>query len=256
MGRGNVEYKYNDKALAFTSTPIANNAPGTAIWTGQTGAQLGGGPVNPRRWYFAQNIVAIEQGQTATQRIGRKWTIKSLLVNLGLAFDWLQSEKMNLVGRIVLIWDKQCNGTIVKGSDIFDPLFTDGQLNTTDGTIPGFPAICALPNISNSQRFKILHDKTYNWTLGTSTTGLQEGGIAGSMVDKQIKIYKKLNLDIESSTTGAEIGGLRSNNIILGICFNATNNDQNPDEDETPDAGTMVCSLRTYGVTRVRFTDM
>lgn len=252
---GSVEMKYNDKNMGISGTAV--NAPGDeyVIWTDSAGAaQPVSSEMAGRHWHIAQNLNCVSQGQSAKQRIGRKWTVKSILLNLGLTFDFYQGRKGSVSGRIVLIWDKQCNGTIVKGDDIFDPLGSVGDL--IGDTTPGLPFINALPNIANNQRFKILVDKTYNWTMPDWSLAPETIGgnnVYGSFFDRQIKLYKKLNLDIESSTTDGSVGGIRSNNLILAMCFNATDGTTTNIE---PSAATSSFGVIPSGICRIRFSDM
>ncbi len=137
----------------------------------------------------------IPQGVTESTRVGRKCTIKGLFIKGQLFLNEVTDGSSSAdVARVIIYHDKQANGTTAAVLDILET-----------ATLNSFR------NLSNSNRFRILHDKTMNLAIpsaaGNGTT--QEWG----RVMKNFKINKKLSMPIEFSATTGAITEIRSNNI-------------------------------------------
>lgn len=247
----NVELKYLDKALVRGNLPVNSAIADQAIWTTDQGNQLAGtGDLGDNNGFIIQSLVNATQSQTATGRIGRKYTIKSIKVNLGLTFVLKQDHCTIGLYRVLLVHDKQCNGGVVKVHDVLDQPNADGNV------IPGSPGmnyrIGAQPNISNSQRFTILYDKTKSFN-NQGMGGNTQGPYHYPMVDVMVKIYKKLNLPIEMSTTDSQISGIRSNNVFLIVMAHAA---ERPNDADVPlQAEDSAIGFVPWGSSRARFTD-
>lgn len=139
----------------------------------------------------------IEQGAGENQRIGRKCVIKS--IHIRGAFS-MQSTTSTTMGhqrvRCMVVLDTQANGQTTSRASIID--------GNTGGS-----AIDHWRNLSESNRYKVLMDKTWalNYTAATSTD-FQEH-------IKTWKMNKKCNIPLEFGFPTAGITGIRSNNIIL-----------------------------------------
>ncbi len=157
---------------------------------------------------FLNTIVDIAQNTSEKGRIGRKCTITD--IHMKLWFDFTSNASASAtVGasegheqvRIMLFWDKQCNGTAA----------TALQLLETDD-------VTEYRNLANKMRFRILYDKTFNWNANK----IVNGNAASNDVDfKQyfVKINKKVFIPIEynnASSDGA-LATIRSNNIGMII---------------------------------------
>lgn len=146
----------------------------------------------------------IPQGNTESERIGRKVVIRGLrlkgrIKNSPTTAQTTTDQRY----RIIVYCDKQANGATAVVTDILETAVID-----------------SFRNLANVQRFQILYDKTKNMIMpavaqtaaGTFTTYSCEYGQQFSM---------KLNLPIEfdnSATTGV-ITSIRSNNIgLLAMC--------------------------------------
>jgi len=129
----------------------------------------------------------LQSGSTATDRIGRKITVKSVLVR------WRATLATTSVGgspiRIMVVYDKQANATAPAITDI---LLSDGFTSQN--------------NLSNRDRFVTISDFI--------TEPLAAGGptsIAGV-------IYKKLNLETQyNSNSAGTIGDISSGSIYMFI---------------------------------------
>lgn len=171
------ELKFLDTALASTAVPAV-------------------GVVNT-------NLVVIPQGDTESNRNGRKVQVKSIWVKgtITLPPDQATSAASDRV-RIMLVQDKQANGAV----------FT-----TTNVLVSG--SYLAFRQLENQGRFNILYDQTFSLNamagVGTATTEYARG----------FNIYKKCNIPIEydtSATTGA-ITTQRSNSLAILMISQANN---------------------------------
>lgn len=261
MRGAGIEYKNIDKSLVKGNLPLTTTVVDQVLWTDAAGGVLpaDNAPFTDPDGYIIQSLVTAAQGQTATQRIGRKWTIKSLKVDLGFRINFKSSLTQSCLIRTLLVWDKQCNGSIVKTSDVLDFAFMDAAI--IPGSYNTNTRIFAQKNIANSQRFTIFHDKTRRYDNGgdPGISGADPAPNVYQQTGMDIKIsipYRRLNLAIESSTSDASIAGLRSNNIFLIVIFQAmvagTGTVVAP---VPPDAGLMDIIAIPYGVSRARFTD-
>lgn len=146
------------------------------------------GIINPTQWSELDLLNPIATGTNASDRIGRKIQMKSIL------FRWNGSGLSNFYAfRILLVYDREPNGVLPTILDVLE----GNNFNSPN-------------NLSNGNRFIILADQLHenhgynqNNISVTTGTGLYRAG----------KIYKKINLpehfnagtslDITSITAGA-----------------------------------------------------
>jgi len=144
----------------------------------------------------ADTILAIPQGTTDVTRVGNKVTVKKVM--LRGRFNLLDQAKSNPNGcsmRVMIVWDKQANGTAG----------VDGSVVLEQNNVYGFN------NLDNSDRFQILKDKWY--TLNPMT---QTGSTANGFAEKLVRIScNNLNIPIMYSGATGAIGEIKSNNIII-----------------------------------------
>lgn len=142
----------------------------------------------------------ITQGTDYNQRIGRQITVKSILLNLLIAYDLTapsigSAQNGNLV-RVMVIYDGQPNsGTLATGADILAD-----QTSTTSPM-----------NLDNRDRFKVIIDKRFNLNGMYYSTNL----VAGNPTSVYMSKYKKLNLDVIFSGTANTIGSISTGAFIL-----------------------------------------
>lgn len=140
----------------------------------------------------------IAQGFGESERVGRKCTIKSVQCRARMSIPANDAGTFTLTGdtvRWIIYIDKQTNGA---AAGITQVLVDDSWL--------------AWYNLANTDRFIIMHDKTYtmNYT-----------GCGGNTLDKvnQAKFIKDVtfeancNVPIEFEDTSGLIGTIQSNNI-------------------------------------------
>ncbi len=149
------------------------------------------------------SIVGIVQGTGENQRIGRKCTITNIHVRFSfeksdiLAADLSAAKNSHDTVRVIIWWDKQCNGTAPAASDILD----------TD-------LYNSFRNMANIQRFTILYDSLFSFNAGSIGAG---NGTANDSQNIHRDLIKKVNLKcfipIEFDSTTGAITEIRSNNI-------------------------------------------
>ncbi len=148
-------------------------------------------------------LLVIAEGNGESQRVGRKVTVK----RIGWRYEVLlpttaTAADTSDVVRVVLVLDKQANGALPVATDVFE-----------DDDYQSFN------NLANSQRFRILMDKSYSIATpagsGRGTTDTLSYG--DNVITAQW--HKTCNIPIEydnSATTGV-ITSIRSNNIFAVV---------------------------------------
>lgn len=205
----NIEYKFLDDALnAFVLPDLVNDAA----------------RANP---LVTDTLNGVPPGTGQSARIGRKYTIKSLLITGHLEIPELTITLANAqVARIIVYVDKQTNAALASSTDVLsvpDDIVNDEYL--------------ALHNIQNSERFTFLHDKVY--TIPSPEAVVVSTTIFCNNVRIPFRIYKKLNLSVTCNGEGATVGSIAKNSIHM-IAIRS---------DNTPG----IVNL-TYS-SRIRFTD-
>ncbi len=160
-----------------------------------------GGTVTP-------SINLIAQGITESTRVGRKCTIKSILWRYSINLVEQDAQATAASGdtiRVILFWDKQANGATAT---------VTGILQSADYQ--------SFNNLANSQRFRVLHDKTR--TINFQTLASDGAGVVSSAdVLRDYTFFKKCDIPIEFSDTTGAITEIRSNNLgVLLISRNGT----------------------------------
>lgn len=145
------------------------------------------------------DLLTIPEGNGEEQRIGRKLTIKRILwrYNVLLPTTATAGNTSDII-RVMLILDKQANGA--------QPAITD-ILESDDYQ--------SFNSLANSQRFRILYDKTHAISCGAGSGRGTADTLSYGETELQDSFFKSCNIPIEydnSLATGA-ITTIRSNNI-------------------------------------------
>lgn len=128
----------------------------------------------------------VAQGTTATTRLGRRITMKSLYVRFNAALAATTAGNSPI--RLLIVYDKQANTNAPAANDV---LVADAIVNPN--------------NLSNSRRFVTLMD----W-LATDGLGTAGPGSAHHV------FYKKMNLEVAFNTGSAgTIGDIQSGSVYL-----------------------------------------
>jgi len=173
-------------------------------------------------------LAGLSQGTGEQMRIGRKIIVKSVYIRAHLRLSSSLGQGNNKNGqlvRLMLIEDRQCNGADATTADMFESVPGGGH------------KFNQMNNLANKNRFKVHKDKVY--TLNYPEAGINSAGTLYYQQGKAvpIKIYKKFNLPVEFSGTGAStIANIQSSNLFLYI-----------------QALTTDTNIQFDGVSRVRF---
>lgn len=141
----------------------------------------------------------VSQGTDYTNRIGRKVILKSLLVRLNVVPNIANSAPQGDIIRVMVVYDCQTNAAAPVLSDIINA---------------GSITYQSPMNLNNRDRFKILADKFLTMEANVYTAGALT---AGSPRPKQIKIWKKMNMEEIFGGTGATVGSIQTGAIFLVI---------------------------------------
>jgi len=135
----------------------------------------------------------VATGTDFTDRIGRKILMKSLFIR-GLIYPQ-DTTVLNNMCRMIVVYDKQANGTA--------PVITD-VLKTDSAT--------AQLNLNNRDRFEVIFDK--QWTAGAmNTTATQT--YSNAPVHRSVKLYKRLNHEVQFGGTTNAIGSIQTGSLYL-----------------------------------------
>lgn len=145
----------------------------------------------------------VAQGVGQSQRDGRQYIMKSIQVK-GSVSCALRADSADAaiggVTRVVLVMDKQTNGVQFNAEDVLDETIVN--------------PIDAWRKLEFSKRFDILAEKTMTMHYTNSATdGSNTGSYAG--VTKHFSFFKKLNVKVNCTTTGATIAAISDNSLHL-----------------------------------------
>jgi len=157
----------------------------------------------------------LKPGSDATQRIGRKILMKSVLIRIVYQWNFNNFPYTGFLNqgtdqcRTLLVYDKQTNGVVPTIDLLLQP--------NVSGSVSGTSyAVSAPLNLDNRDRFTVLYDKTFSVNpvyIVPTTGGLP---IASQNWVKQIKIYKKLNHEvIYNSGVGGLVGDVNTGGLFL-----------------------------------------
>lgn len=158
--------------------------------------------------FIQDSVNEVKQGTGENERIGRKITLRHIAIRGEILLDPTGpgATSGNRL-RYVVYLDKQANGAAAVPGDIF---------STSIGI-----AIDAQRNLSNTQRFSVLCDKTFDMNSLTIVS-------ATDVPNRVLKTFgwsKSLNVAIEFSATTGDIAEIRSNNVgVLLIDSGGTQN--------------------------------
>lgn len=152
-------------------------------------------------------LANVVQGTEPFQRIGRSVTIRSVEIKLNVQGIWAPTAANPFATpisyRVDLVLDKQANGALPAGADIYDTSI--GQVDVCN----------RFQNLYNSDRFVII--KRWEGDLNPSGFPSAIGAATASRMDmsRDLKFKKRMNAKMEfSGNTGAN-AEIRSNNLLL-----------------------------------------
>ncbi len=142
------------------------------------------------------SMVLIAQGAGESQRIGRKIKVTSLSVrfSMNLGNSTAAANTSDII-RLIIVHDKQCNGTNAQWLDVFESTGWD-----------------AYRNLANVGRFNVLLDKRLS--LRASISGDGTTSRSGES-NRTWNFHRKLNIPVEYDAATANIADLKSNNLLF-----------------------------------------
>jgi len=192
------------------------------VGTGPEIKTIDSGSVGPQTVFDTAGSVllinGVAQGDDYNARQGRKIQMQSVLCRISVWEDPNSNFNSGEIGRIMLVYDMQANGVAPTVANIL-------QNSTWDSP----------NNLDNRNRFKTLYDKEFVMEAANFATAALTNGAPRPRI---FKFYKKLNLPVTFSGTGATVGAISTGSLyLLYITANTSN------------------SLISYTNTRVRFVD-
>ena len=133
-------------------------------------------------------------GTDYTERIGRRTNITAIQLRGRMQVDCSSYSGVPQVGRVMLVEDMQCNGTIAAITDI---------LQTAN--------VHSFNNLNNRERFKIHHDQLFDFGV-YSFTATQS--YADNLMH-HYEVYKSVNIPVVYDGTSNTIGSISSGAIYL-----------------------------------------
>lgn len=162
--------------------------------------------------FWCTNINAVTQGTAENQRIGRKFTVRSIsvrgeikLVNTpNQAVTGLAIPQWDIV-RVAVVLDKQPNGTTAAITDIF----SIGAASSAGG--PGLADMRAFRNMDNIARFDVLMEKF----VTVKQTNFPNGGGSAATGVQFYNLYKRCNIPVEMKDSTGSLANITTNNISV-----------------------------------------
>jgi hypothetical protein len=142
-------------------------------------------------------VLNMAQGTGPSERIGRKITLKGVFVRLQVTAE----GREDFMARMIVVNDKQTNGTAMTPSDLFGA----GVLGQ-----PNNPDMFSFYELANKNRFRVLHDE-YVRVPVTAPTDASLGLVNSQQI--RIDCNKRLNLPMEFSGTTGAVSEIKSYNI-------------------------------------------
>lgn len=154
-----------------------------------------------------QLLNLVDLGTGPNQRIGRTINVRHIEIKINMQGLWTVGAGAaaivsNISYRVDLILDKQANGAVPLGPDIYDTV------------IAGVAPENRFPNLLNSDRFVIM--KRWEGDLNPPSFQTSDPNITQLAVGRDLKLSKKCNIRVElSPVTPTTITEVRSNNLLL-----------------------------------------
>ncbi len=205
-----MENKFLDTELILTAI--------TTAWT----------PLNPTGTGATDTLSVPAQGNGESQRIGRVYTINSVMVKGQIVHAGVEGAAAPIPDvrtRIIVYWDKQTNSSEATATEIMD---AGGQDD-----------LVAFRNLQNTHRFRVLWDKSFLLRFNNQTNEGAVDKYAAGLIRVPFKMFHtfKGGLKVQTDGTTANVTSCTDNN--LGVAA-------------ISDAGTSQVQM-SYGA-RIRFS--
>lgn len=151
-----------------------------------------------------QQLNLIPQDDTGSGREGRNITIHSIQIEGVQAYTPDASSEGSCYVNMALVLDTQANGAVATVADVF----TGGDM------------MKGLPQVYNSQRFRIIKRWGYSMNSGAYD------GTVYSQVYRRVKYFRRLNIPLQFSGATGAISELRTNNLFIMAGIDGNDDDK------------------------------
>lgn len=138
---------------------------------------------------FFTLLNGVAEGSDNTQRVGKKQMNKSIYIRMLLASG--TGSSVPAIGRILIVWDKQCNGA-------------NGAISGANGVLTAVGSTAPI-NLDESDRYLVLYDKTF--TIAPT--------IAVTANYRIVKKFIKCNLETVYNGTTAAVANINSGALFI-----------------------------------------
>lgn len=210
QNRPEVKYK---KTASIAST--AAQTPEIGYWTDQAGTQITDNTFPEGSWRILQNICAVPTGDLANTRDGKNFHVINLSWKLGFTIR-APSNQVNRSLRLVLVVDNLSSALPVTAGDVFEDLPPTPAVPLNGASADANQPIHAFPNILTKNRFKIIFDQIYDWSIGGPIG--TEGAPVQSSTFRTLKEYKALDITMNAGSA-ATFQAITGKNVIAMVCW-------------------------------------
>ncbi len=163
----------------------------------------------------------ITQGDTQSERVGMRFTIRSVELSLSLRLAQNEGVINSIIIRALLFVDTQANGAVPNDTDL---------LSQADD-------VNALYTVEERHRFKIYMDRKFTMVApGLAWNSVNE---TSSGMKKLLSFKKRLSLPIFYNAATSAVTGVTQNNLILWVFADAA-----------------APAVTITGSARIRYTDL
>lgn len=163
----------------------------------------------PDEWSSINFVHNIPKETGPSDRIGRRYTIKSLQMRLNIT---KRPNVESVIIRIIIVLDKQTNGEFLTGDQLFVAGATQGPTTWSK-----------YRNLENLDRFEILWDKTYHMDATSGTNAAAMRGIPATTIADSY--FKRVNIPIlvAEKAGSPSIADVATNSVHVMYCSNEEN---------------------------------
>lgn len=159
-----------------------------------------------------QSVNLIQTGVAQSMRIGNKVSLKSLKINCWLDYSGNGQVTSNLF-RLMVVYDRQPNGTYPTAGDLFNHLDQTGNL--TNPTLSNLVTAQINPNYFD--RFVVLLDKNFEspWTAAGGDNTITSDPLNEPWIIKHYINLRGLETTFKSTANPQTVAGFSTGNLMV-----------------------------------------
>ena len=156
--------------------------------------------------YANQALNIVPSGTGPNQRIGRTIVVKEIEIKINMQAAWAYvgatvPSAAGISYRVDLILDKQANGAVPLGADIYDTL------------VAGVSPENRFMNLLNSDRFSLV--KRWEGDINPPSFIVPDATGSTLIVGRDLRLKKKCSIRVELTNAAPTILDVKSNNLLL-----------------------------------------